>query len=112
MKKFFRAIYRLFDYFVIVPISRLVYNAQNSLRRNSNFIDKLLNRERFLIVLSLLLSVVVFLFVDSKAISLVQNNAHIIEDVPVELKYNEEAYVIEGVPKTVDITITGRKSDI
>ena len=27
-------------------------------------------------------------------------------------EYNEEAYVIEGLPETVDITLIGRSSDI
>ena len=43
MRKFFRAIYRLIDRCLIVPISRVVYNIQNLLRKNGNFLDKILN---------------------------------------------------------------------
>ena len=43
---------------------------------------------------------------------MIENEAEIIKNVPVNLIYNEEAYVVENVPETVDITITGRKSDI
>ena len=53
-----------------------------------------------------------FLLIDSKVINLVKTEAEEIRGVPVVVKYNEEAYVIEGVPETVDITLTGRKSDI
>ena len=112
MIKIFKVLYRLLDKIIIVPISRIVYNIQTAMRRNSNFIDKLLNRQKFLIFLSLILAVVFFLFIDNKVILLVQNNAEVIQNVPVEVKYNEEAYIVEGVPSTVDITITGRKSDI
>ena len=33
-------------------------------------------------------------------------------DQPISATYNEEAYVVEGLPKTVDITLIGRKSDV
>ena len=112
MIKIFKVLYRLLDKIIIVPISRIVNNILTAMRRNSNFIDKLLNRQKFLIFLSLILAVVFFLFIDNKVILLVQNNAEVIQNVPVEVKYNEEAYIVEGVPSTVDITITGRKSDI
>ena len=112
MRKFFRKLYRIIDVLIIVPLSRLVYNIQNLFKRNGSLIDKLLNRKSFLIYLSLALAVIVFLFIDNKVINLVENNAEVISNVPVEVKYNNEAYVIEGVPSSVDITITGRKSDI
>lgn len=112
MSKFFKAIIRFFDKILIVPISRLVFNLQNLFKKNGSFIEKLLNKPTFLIYLSLILSVIVFLCIDHKVINLVENNAEVITNVPVEIKYNEEAYVVEGVPTTVDITISGRKSDI
>lgn len=52
------------------------------------------------------------MLIDSKVINLVKTEAEEIPNIPVVVKYNEEAYVIEGVPETVDITLTGRKSDI
>lgn len=112
MTKFIKGIYNFFDKCIIVPISRLVFNIQNLNKKNAGWIDKLLNKPNFLIFLSLILAVVLFLLVDSKALLLVENNAEVITNVPVKLKYNAEAYVVEGVPETVDITITGRKSDI
>ena len=53
-----------------------------------------------------------FILIDTKVINSVKTEAEEIRGVPVVVKYNEEAYVIEGVPDTVDITLTGRKSDI
>ena len=40
------------------------------------------------------------------------SSAEVIKNVPVSVEYNEEAYVVEGVPETVDITLIGRKSDL
>ena len=93
-----------------MPLSRLVYNISKLLGNNN--INKLLNQPNFLIIISLIFSVICFLLIDNKVINLVENEAEIIKNVPVNLIYNEEAYVVENVPETVDITITGRKSDI
>lgn len=112
MIKLFRKIYRFIDKKIIVPISRLIYYVSKKFKKNQVKLDKLLNRPNFLIYLSLALAVILFVLIDSKVISFVETEAEVITNVPVKVKYNEEAYVIEGVPETVDITISGRKSDI
>ena len=110
--KFFKKIYSIIDKCIIVPISRAVYYLSKKFKKNQGKLDKILNRPHFLIYLSLIIAVVLFLLIDSKVITLVETEAEVITNVPVVVKYNEEAYVVEGVPETVDITITGRKSDI
>ena len=112
IKKFFKKIYNLIDKCIVVPISRAVYYLSKKFKKNQGKLDKVLNRPHFLIYLSLIIAVVLFLLIDSKVISLVETEAEVITNVPVVVQYNEEAYVVEGVPETVDITITGRKSDI
>lgn len=110
--RFFKAIYRFIDRIIIVPVSRVIYYLNKKLKKNQGRLDKILNKPNFLIYLSLALAVIMFLLIDSKVITLVETEAEVVTNVPVVVKYNEEAYVVEGVPKTVDITITGRKSDI
>lgn len=110
--KFFKRIYKFIDKYIVVPISRFIYYLSKKLKKNQGKLDKILNRPHFLIYISLFLAVGLFLLIDSKVISLVETEAEVISKVPVVVKYNEEAYVIEGVPDAIDITITGRKSDI
>lgn len=112
MKKVFRKIYNFIDKNIVIPISRVIYYLSKKWKNHQGKLDKILNRPNFLVYLSLALAVVMFLLIDSKVISLVETEAEVVTNVPVVVKYNEEAYVIEGVPETVDITITGRKSDI
>ena len=112
MNKFFKGIYNAFDRIIIVPISRIVYRVQKNTKGNGITLDRLLNRKPFLILLSLILAVVLFVLIDTKAINLVENNAEVIANVPVNVKYNSEAYVVEGVPETVNILLTGKKSAI
>jgi len=108
----FEAFFKLIDKILIMPLSRLVYNISKILSSNNVNFNKLLNRPHFLIVISLMFSIVCFLLIDNKVIKLVEYEAEIIKNVPVSLVYNEEAFVVENVPETVDITIAGRKSDI
>jgi len=108
----FESLYKVIDKFIIMPISRLVYNISKSTSGNNANFNKLLNRPHFLIVISLIFAIICFLLIDNKVIKLVENEAEIIKNVPVNLIYNEEAYVVENVPETIDITIAGRKSDI
>ena len=110
--RFFKKIYRFIDKYIVVPISRAIYYLSKKFKKNQGKLDKILNRPNFLIYLSLIIAVGLFLLIDSKVISLVETEAEVITNVPVVVNYNEEAYVVEGVPETVDITITGRKSDI
>lgn len=110
--RFFKNIYNFIDRFIVVPISRAIYFLSKKVKKNQGKLDKILNRPNFLIYISLVLAVIMFLLIDSKVITLVETEAEVITNVPVVVKYNEEANVIEGVPETVDITITGRKSDI
>lgn len=109
--RIFEGIFKIIDKLIIMPISRIVYNINKSFGGNNNF-NKLLNRPHFLIVLSLVFAVICFLLIDNKVINLVENEAEVIKNVPVNVLYNAETYVVENVPDTVDIIITGRKSDI
>ena len=113
IKRFFMAIYRIIDKLIVTPISRLIFNIREYLRsKNLNKLDYIFNRPHFMIYVSLILAVVVFLLIDSRVITLVESEAEVITNVPVTVNYNEEAYVVEGIPETVDIVLIGRKSDI
>lgn len=109
---FLKAIYRLIDKSIVTPISRIIYNVNNYLKNHNGGLDKLLNRPNVLLYASLVLALVVFLLIDSQVINLVESEAEVVTNIPVTVKYNEEAYVVEGIPDAVDMILTGRKSDI
>ncbi len=110
--RFFAAIYRVIDIIIVTPISRLIFNIREYLRSKNIKLDYIFNRPNFMIYVSLILAVVMFLLIDSRVITLVESEAEVITNVPVTVNYNEEAYVVEGIPETVDIVLIGRKSDI
>lgn len=109
---FFKFIYGIIDRIIVIPTSRMIYRVSELLKNNSGKFERILNRPNILIYVSLFFAIIIFLLIDTKAINLVTEEADIIMGQPVKVIYNEEAYVIEGVPETVDITLIGRKSDL
>ncbi len=109
---FFIAIYRVIDKFIVTPISRLIFNIREYLRTHNLKLEYFFNRPNFMIYVSLILAVIMFLLIDSRVITLVESEAEVMTNIPVKVNYNEEAYVVEGIPDTVDVVLIGRKSDI
>ena len=110
--KLAKLIYKIIDKIIITPISRLIYKIGEISKDNSGKFERILNRPNVLIYISLLCAIAVFLLVDSQVISFTEREAEIITDQKVSVVYNKEAYVVEGVPETVDITLIGNKSSI
>lgn len=111
-KKVYMFLYNLIDKAIVIPISRVIYNINDYQKKHSGKFEKLLNRPNVLIYFSLFLAIILFLLVDTKAVNLINEEAEIINNQPVKVIYNEEAYVVDGVPEDVDITLIGRKSDL
>lgn len=112
IKNIFSFFYKIIDKIIIVPISRTIYRISELLKNNSGKFERILNRPNIMIYISLFLAIIMFLVIDGKAISLVSEEAEVLTGQSVKVIYNEEAYVVEGVPETVDITLIGRKSDL
>ena len=112
ISSFFKGIYNFFDKILITPISKLVYKIGKLLNKNNGKLEKFLNKSSTLLYLSLAIALIFFFLINSKVISFVENEAEIITNQPVKVEYNKEAYVIEDLPESVDITLIGRKSDL
>ena len=65
-----------------------------------------------MIIISLLFSLAAFFIVDAKSTTLLETNAEVIYNRPVTATYNDEEYIIEGLPETVDITLIGTKANL
>ncbi len=109
--RIFKGIYNGFDKIIITPISTLVYKIQRRIGK-LNKLDKILNRPHILLYISLILAVLLFYIVDSQATSFMSKDAEFLTNIPIKVQYNNSAYVIEGIPETVDMTLVGKKSEI
>lgn len=109
---FFKAFWRKIDKKIIVPITSAFLFIYEKFRDNGKHLESWLNKRNTLIFLSLFISLLFFMFIDTKSRSLLETSAEILYNQPVTVIYNSEAYVIEGLPKIVDITLIGSKADI
>ena len=109
---FFAYIYRIIDRFIITPIAKFMMAIMKILNTNNKPLERLLNNRMFLITLSLVLALISFFSVDKIANTMMNDSADVIYGKEVKALYNEEAYVVEGLPKSVDITLIGRRADL
>lgn len=108
----FKGIYKIIDKFLITPISKFVYFIGDKLTSNNWSFDKFLSKPNTLVYVSLFLAFAMYLAVDLKVVDLSDTEAVILTNQEITAIYNEEAFVVEGIPESADIVLTGRKSDL
>lgn len=110
--KIFRYIGLFFDKWLISPITRIILKLMEIGRGSAKTFDRLAGKKSTLLVVSLILSFAVFIVIDRDANVMIDQYAEILYGQPVSAVYNEELYVVEGLPKTVDITLIGQRRHI
>ncbi len=111
-KMIFRAIYKAIDVVIITPFSKFAYFLSDKLSNKGGGFDKFINNPNTLIYISLICAFAAFIAVDRKIINLTETEAIVLTNQSVVAEYNEEAYVVEGIPDSADIVLMGRKSDL
>lgn len=109
---FFRNIWKLIDKKIIIPITKLVLALTDHFEHSSKKVEHWLSKSSTLLFIALALSVFVFIVIDQKVLLYSENSAEVLKDRPVTVKYNEEAYVIEGLPSSVDVTLIGSSANL
>ena len=119
MKKIIRKIGRLFhhiglffDKWLITPITKLILIVMNFFKNNSKNIDRFAGKKSTLLIISMILAFIVFVWTDKESNIMIDQYAEILSDQQVTAVYNEELYVVEGLPDTVDITLVGQRRHI
>ena len=108
----FSKIYSIIDKLIITPVAKFILWLSGLFKNTNTVFDRILNIKSVLIIISLVLAIGIFLNYDNAANRLRNDAADILYNQKVTALYNEEAYVIEGLPKTVDITLIGRRADL
>ena len=109
--RIFKFLYKILDTILITPISKLIYFISDSLSGKGRF-DKFLNNSNTLIYISLFLAFLAFYAIDRKVIDLSDTGAVVLSNQTIKAEYNEEAYVVDGIPSSADIVLMGRRSDL
>ena len=110
--RIFHRIWLGFDKVLITPITRVILKLIDISKSLAKGLDRLSGKKSSLLIISLLLAFSVFVFIDNESNVIIDQYAEILYDQPVTAVYNEELYVIEGLPKTVDITLIGQRRHI
>ena len=111
-KNIFSPVINFFDKYLINPITKFILFITDYFKNNNKGIERILNNRQALIIISLIFAVFTFYVIDQEGVSIVDDNAEILYGIPVSAIYNEEAYVIEGLPNTVDVTLIGKKWNV
>ena len=109
--KLIKKIYNFFDKKVIVPITRLITLIGDKIKKLNKPLEVLLRKKSSTIVIALIVAAIIFVLVDRSNLTM-ENNAEVLYNQPVNAVYNTEEYVIEGLPKTVDITMIGSRANL
>ena len=112
IKRFFKNIWRIIDKKIIIPITKVVIAFTDKFDNSGKKVERWLSKSTTLLFISLFLAIVVFIVVDQKMLLFSENSAEVLTDQPVKVLYNEEAYVVEGLPETVDITLIGSSANL
>ena len=119
MKKVFKVIGRIlrligkfFDKWLITPITKFILVLMSFFKDNTKNFDRMISKKSTLIIVSLALAFLTFVFIDQESNVMIDQYAEILYDQPVTAVYNEELYVVEGLPEAVDITLVGQRRHI
>lgn len=112
ISNFFKGIFKFIDKKIVVPITKIVLIITSKFDRSGKKLENWLTKTNTLLFISLFLAVAIFIMIDQKILVFNDNSAEVLKDQPVNVIYNEEAYVVEGLPETVDITLIGSKTDL
>lgn len=110
--RFFSSIGKIIDRKIIVPVTRLVLFIRDLFDNSSKKLETWLSSQNTLLFISLAFAVAIFIIIDQQIVVFSENSAEVLKSQAVTAIYNEEAYVIEGLPETVDVTLIGSQTDL
>ena len=112
IKNFIKSILKTIDKFIVIPITKIIVKITGNNDPSGKKFEKMLTKPTALLFISLFLAISIFIVVDQKLIRFSDSSAEVFKDQVVDVIYNEEAYVVEGLPETVDVTLIGSKADL
>lgn len=112
IKKIIRGVIAVIDKFIVTPITKLALFIGEKTKKNAGKFERWLNKRNTLVFISLVLALGLFFYVDSQSSNIIDSSAEVLRNQVVEATYNKEAYVIEGIPETADVTLIGRTVDL
>ena len=112
IKKFFLGIFNFIDRVIVTPVTKFGLFLGEKTDKNAGKFEKWLNKKNTLVFIPLFMALLLFFYVDNQASTVIDSAAEVLHNQTVEATYNKEAYVVEGIPETADVTLIGRTVDL
>lgn len=103
---------KLIDKIIVVPISKLILIINKKFDTPSRKFENWLSKSNTLLFISLAMAILTFIVIDQRILIYSESSAEVLTDQKVTVLYDEDNYVVEGVPENVDITLIGNKADL
>lgn len=112
LNKLLTSLKKFFDKILFRPISKIIYFITSKIDKPGKKIESWLSRTNTLLFISLIIAIVIFVVIDQKKLIYSSSSAEVITSKQVNVLYDEDNYVVEGIPESVDITLIGNKVDL
>lgn len=110
--RFIGKIILFIDKILITPIMKVVIKVTDFFKTYGKNVEKVLTTKSALLIISLLIAFLAFYVIDKNSSTMLNSYAERLYGQEVKAIYNEEAYVVEGLPDSADVILIGRNSDI
>ncbi len=110
--RFIGKIIKFFDRILITPLMKLILKITDFFKNNGKSIENFLTTKKALLVISLIIAFIAFYKLDKDSNIMMNSYAERLNNEPVTAIYNDESYVVEGIPKSADVVLIGNKSNI
>lgn len=111
-KKIISSFLKVLDKLIFIPISKIIYFLGSKFEKPGKLFEKMLSNTNVLLFISLVIAIVLFVVIDQKKITYSESSAEVITSRNVNVLYDKDNYVVEGIPESVDITLIGNKVDL
>ena len=109
---FIGRIFKVIDKILITPIMKIFLKISDLFGKNNKTIEQIFSNKQSLVVVSLIIAFLCFYIVDRNSNVSAESSSEVLNNQPVKVNYNEEAYVVEGLPETVDVILMGKRANI
>lgn len=111
-KNIYTSISNFINKVLLIPVSKLVFSITSKFNKKGKLFENWLSRSNTLLFISLIISITIFIIIDQKIVNYSANSAEVLQAQNIEVSYDEDNYVVEGIPESVDITLIGNKADL
>lgn len=112
LAKIFKSISDFINKIIIIPISKLIFKITNRFEKKGKLFENWLSKSNTLLFISLIMAISIFIIIDQKIVNYSESSAEVLQAQKIEVSYDEDNYVVEGIPENVDITLIGNKADL